>query len=124
MLPISASIRVFLCIEPVDLRRGFDGLAQLVQDRLATDPKLGGLFLFTNRRGDQLRALCFDRNGVVLLSKRLHNTKFCWPTNVPTSTVRVELSITQFTALFAGLSLQPASVPTAWAGLLAPSSAH
>lgn len=119
MLPISPSIRVFLCIEPVDLRRGFDGLTQLVLDRLGTDPKQGGLFLFTNRRADQLRALCFDRNGVVLLSKRLHQAKFFWPTNVAASTIRVELSITQFTALFAGISLQP----TQWGALAAHGSA-
>jgi transposase len=76
---IPATVRVFACTEPVDMRCGFDGLALVVRQRLEQDPRSGVLVLFTNRRRDRLKALWWDRNGYCILYKRLHDAVFELP---------------------------------------------
>jgi transposase len=77
---IPASVRIFVYTEPVDMRRGFDGLALIARDAMAQDPRSGSLFIFTNRRTDRLKALWWDRNGYCLLYKRAHGAVFELPT--------------------------------------------
>jgi hypothetical protein len=76
---IPAHVRIFVCTEPVDLRRSFDGLALAARERLGHDPRAGGLFAFVNRRANRLKILWFDRNGYCLLYKRLHQAVFVSP---------------------------------------------
>jgi transposase len=108
MLTLPSTIQIFLCPEPVDLRRGLDGLRAVAIDRVARDPRNGGLFLFTNRRRDSLRALCFDRNGMVLLAKRLDRGTFCWP-RAPEGASVLILEVSQLALLLAGLPLPTGS---------------
>lgn len=76
---IPASVRIFVCTEPQDMRRGFDGLALAAQQELGEDPQSGALFVFTNRRRNRLKVLWFDRNGFCVLYKRVHRAKFVLP---------------------------------------------
>jgi transposase len=76
---IPADVRIFVCTEPIDMRRSFDGLALAARERLGQDPRQGGLFAFVNRRANRLKVLWFDRNGYCLLYKRLHQALFCVP---------------------------------------------
>lgn len=69
---IPSSVRILVCIDPVDMRRGFDGLALLAREKMQSDPMSGTLFLFTNRRHNRLKALWWDRNGYCILYKRLN----------------------------------------------------
>jgi transposase len=69
---IPASVRIWLYNEPVDMRRGFDGLALIARQRMEQDPQSGAMFVFVNRRMTRLKALWFDRNGYCILYKRLH----------------------------------------------------
>jgi len=69
-------VRVYLYGQPADLRRSFDGLQALVRQGLARDPLDGGLYVFINRRGTQIRVLYFDRSGFCLWSKRLEAGRF------------------------------------------------
>ena len=64
-------IRVHLYGEPCDMRRSFDGLQALVRQGLGADPTNGGLYVFVNRRGTQMRVLYFDRSGFFIWAKRL-----------------------------------------------------
>ena len=73
---IPSSTRIFVCMEPQDMRRGFDGLALAAQEQLGEDPQSGALFVFTNKRKNRLKVLWFDRNGYCLLYKRLHRARF------------------------------------------------
>ena len=73
---IPSSTRIFVCMEPQDMRRGFDGLALAAQEQLGEDPLSGALFVFTNKRKNRLKVLWFDRNGYCLLYKRLHRARF------------------------------------------------
>ena len=73
---IPAGTRVYIATEPVDLRRSFDGLAATTLERLGRDPRDGGLFVFANRRGNQVRVLFRDPHGWCILAKRLDRGRF------------------------------------------------
>ena len=77
MLP--ASVRIFVCTEPQDMRRSFDGLAAATREVLGKDPQCGALFAFVNKRGNRVKVLWWDRNGYCLLYKRLHRAVFRLP---------------------------------------------
>lgn len=79
MLSIPAALQILLCVPPTDMRRGFDGLAQIVRDQLGGDPLSGHLFVFRNRRGDRLKVLYWDRDGLALWQKRLERGTFRFP---------------------------------------------
>ena len=77
---IPAAVRIFVCIEPVDMRYGFDRLAATAKSRLGEDPQHGGvLVVFANRGATRLKMLWFDRNGYCVLYKRLHRAVFVLP---------------------------------------------
>jgi transposase len=77
---IPSGVRIFVCTAPVDLRHGFDRLAQTARERIGTDPMSGGaLFVFANKRATRIKVLWFERNGFCLLYKRLHQAVFELP---------------------------------------------
>jgi transposase len=76
---IPSTTRIFVCLEPQDMRRSFDGLALAAKEHLGEDPQSGALFAFVNKRCNRLKVLWFDRNGYCLLYKRLHHARFVLP---------------------------------------------
>jgi transposase len=78
MIQVTATMRILVAIEPVDLRKGIDGLAQLCREKLAADPFSGCLFIFRSRRGTTIKALCFDGQGYWMAQKRLSTGRFKW----------------------------------------------
>ena len=70
---------VWLAVEPVDMRRGIEGLSLLVQETLGRAPCDGSAFVFCNRRGTRLKLLVWDGTGVWLAQRRLHRGRFVWP---------------------------------------------
>jgi transposase len=70
---------VFLCTRHADLRKSFDGLAQLVREFLGADPLSGHLFVFRNKRGDRLKLLYWDSDGYAIWYKRLEEGTFALP---------------------------------------------
>jgi len=78
MIQLSATMRILVAIEPVDLRKGIDGLAQFCREKLAADPFSGSLFIFRSRRGTSIKALAFDGQGYWLAQKRLSRGRFRW----------------------------------------------
>jgi transposase len=80
MLTLPPSTRVFVATKPADMRRSFDGLLAIVRDFLGhEDPFTGHLFVFRNKRGDRLKVLWWDRDGLALFYKRLENGSFILP---------------------------------------------
>src|SRR6201988_2246912 len=80
MIQLSPTMRILVAIEPVDLRKGIDGLAQLCREKLATDPFSGCLFIFRSRRGTAIKALAYDGQGYWLAQKRVYKGRFRrWP---------------------------------------------
>jgi transposase len=77
---IPAGVRIFVCTEPIDMRQGFDRMAQAARERVGEDPVQGGaLFVFANRRATRLKVLWFEKNGMCVLYKRLHRAVFELP---------------------------------------------
>lgn len=79
MIPPAANVRVWLACGHTDMRRGFDGLSSQVQQHLGKNPFTGELFVFRGRRGDLLKVLCWDGQGLCLFSKCLEKGRFVWP---------------------------------------------
>ncbi|EPX82115.1 Mobile element protein [Salipiger mucosus DSM 16094] len=99
MLP-AHKVRILVATQPVDFRKGHDGLAALVQSVLKEDPFTGTVFVFRAKRADRLKILFWDGTGLVMAYKRLEETTFTWPA------IRdgvMTLNRAQFEALFAGL---------------------
>lgn len=66
MLSWPPTVRIFLCSGATDMRKGFDSLAHLVESSLTLDPLSGHLFVFRSRRGDRIKVLYWDRDGLAL----------------------------------------------------------
>lgn len=79
MIGLPAGTRVWLVAGHTDMRKGFDGLAAIVQTTLTANPFCGHVFAFRGRRGDILKVLWFDGQGLLLLAKRLERGRFVWP---------------------------------------------
>ena len=71
--------RIFVCCEPQDMRRSFDGLALATREVLDEDPQGGAMFCFANKRRNRVKVIWWDRNGYCLLYKRLHQAAFELP---------------------------------------------
>ena len=82
MFGLSHSVRVFLAVEPVDLRKSFNGLHGVVLDRLKEDPCSGALFVFTNKRRNRIKTLYWDGSGMWVAIKRLEQGCFTWPKGI------------------------------------------
>jgi transposase len=79
MIGLPAGTKVWLACGVTDMRKGFDGLAALVQPSLHEDPFSGQLFVFRGRRGDRVKILWCDGDGLCLFAKRLERGRFVWP---------------------------------------------
>lgn len=79
MIALPVGARIWLAVGRTDMRKGFDGLASQAQQVLAADPFCGHLFVFRGRRGDLVKVLWFDGQGLCLFAKRLEKGRFVWP---------------------------------------------
>lgn len=79
MISLPPTVKIFLATEPADMRKSFDGLKALVEEFLGNDPLSGHLFVFRNRRGDRLKILYWDRDGLAIWYKRLEAGTFVFP---------------------------------------------
>jgi transposase len=70
--------RIYIAVEAIDMRKGFEGLHGLVRDQLGHDPLSGHLFLFTNKTKTRLKALVWDGSGLWVCAKRLERGRFRW----------------------------------------------
>ena len=77
----SNRVRVLVSTQPVDFRKGHDGLASIVSSVLRKDPFTGTVFVFRSRRADRLKLLYWDGTGLVMAYKRLEEATFTWPAN-------------------------------------------
>lgn len=92
--------RIWIAAGVTDMRRGFDGLAALVQTQLEADPFSGQIFVFRGRRGDRIKLLWWDGDGLCLFCKRLELGRFVWPQATSGS---VSLTTAQLAMLLEGI---------------------
>jgi transposase len=79
MFGLGPATKIYIAVEAVDMRKGFDGLYGLVRDHLGHDPLSGHLFLFANRTRTRLKVLVWDGSGLWVCAKRLEKGRFRWP---------------------------------------------
>jgi transposase len=113
MLTLPSSVRVYMAAQPVDLRRGHDGLVALVRHAWRMNPFEGHLYVFLGRRLDRVKILVWDRNGFVLYYKRLSQGRFRMPT-IPAGAARVEMDATTLAMLLDGIDVQRVRRPARW----------
>lgn len=98
-------LHIYLCVQPADMRRGFDTLAACVKEFLQHDPFSGNLFLFVGRGKDRLKILYWDRDGFALWYKRLEEGAFKLPA-VKHAGASVELKASELAMLLEGIDLK------------------
>ena len=79
MIPVPTGTKIWVACGPTDMRRGFDGLAMMVQDVLKQNPFGGHLFVFRGKRADRIKVLWWDGTGLCLYAKRLERGRFVQP---------------------------------------------
>ena len=79
MIALPANTRIWIAAGVTDMRRGFTGLSALVRTALEHDPLSGHVFVFRGRRGDLIKVIWFDGDGLCLFAKRLDRGRFIWP---------------------------------------------
>jgi transposase len=102
----STAIRIWLCVGCIDMRLGFDRLAELASSVTGQDPLKGHLFLFRSRGGDRLKALYFDRDGYALWYKRLEEGTFKLPRVDDPQQTSIELRPSELAMLLDGIDLR------------------
>ncbi len=105
MLP--PSVRIFVALQPADLRRGFDGLSALTLEVLDRDPFSGHLFVFWNRRRNRVKILFWDRTGFCIWYKRLEQGTF-EKVGHPSQGVSLEIDIVRLSLILEGIDLSQA----------------
>jgi len=104
---IPAGVQVFVALEPVDLRSGFERLAGLAQQHTGYDARSGALFVFIGRRGTAAKVLFFDGTGLCLFHKRLDHGVFRVPPTPAPGAAHLEIDEATFEALLDGLAIAP-----------------
>ena len=107
MMHLPASVRVYLCARPCDMRKSFDGLHALVTDSLKLDAFAGHLFVFANRRRDRVKILYWDRDGFAVWAKRLEQGTYAMPFEGGEESRR-EITAQELGALLSGIDLSQA----------------
>ena len=100
MITLPSNTQILIAAGVTDLRRGFMGLSALVQTKLEQSPMSGHVFVFRGRRGDLLKLLWFDGDGLCLFAKRLERGRFVWP---QASSGTVALTRAQMSMLLEGI---------------------
>ena len=106
MMHLPASVRVYLCLSPCDMRKSFDSLHALVREHLELDAFGGHLFVFASRRRDRVKILYWDRDGFAIWSKRLEEGTYAVP--FEEGERRREITAQELGALLSGIDLAQA----------------
>ena len=109
MIHLPASVRVYLCLTPCDMRKSFDSLHALVREHLDLNPFAGHLFVFTSRRKDRVKILYWDRDGFALWSKRLEEGTYAVPFDDGCAERGREITASELGALLSGIDLSTAN---------------
>ena len=108
MIHLPASVRVYLCLSPCDMRLSFDGLHALVRDHLELEAFAGHLYLFASRRKDRLKIMYWDTDGFAIWAKRLETGVYRIPSGEPGAR-RIEITTEELAALLSGIDLSAAT---------------
>ena len=110
MLNITGKLDVYLAVDPVDLRKSFNGLHAVTMTVLRENPESGALFVFTNKRRNRVKTLYWDGTGMWVMIKRLEKGTFSWPKGVDTENGKLSLTPEALALLLDGVDLRQGSM--------------
>jgi transposase len=113
MLTLPPSVRIWIAAEPVDLRKGFEGLGAIVRQEWRKDLFAGHLFVFLGKRRDRIKVLLWDRGGLAIYYKRLERGRFHTP-RVLAGSGHVEMDSTALAMLLDGIDFGRIRRPEHW----------
>lgn len=108
MLSFPGSLKVYVALEACDMRKSFNGLWEVAEQKLKEDPKSGALFAFTNKKRTRLKLLYWDGTGVWVLAKRLEQGTFSWPAASDSTSGKVRLAPEALSLLMDGIDMKDA----------------
>ena len=108
MFHMNQNLKVVLAVEPVDLRKSFNGLYAIARNELGEVPENGALFVFSNRTRTRIKVLCFDGTGCWVSVKRLEEGTFSWPKGL--SKTKMSLKPEALSLLMDGIDLRGAQM--------------
>ena len=106
MLSFPSSVRIYLAIEPFDMRKSFNGLYAVATEQLKENSLEGGLFVFSNKRRNRLKILFWDGTGLWVLGKRLEKGGFTWPRSADEASGKLHLKNEALALLLGGIDLK------------------
>lgn len=114
MILVPRSVRVYFATQPTNLRRSFEGLSNEVREVLRHDPLGGHVFVFLNRRRNQVKLLVYTRGGFTIVHKRLERGAFTFPSRVVDGVPQVEIDVHELAMLLEGIELRRARTADRW----------
>lgn len=114
MMFLPRAVRVYVATGPCNLRKSFEGLSNEVRSVLAKDPLSGHVFVFINRRKNQVKLLLWTRGGFTIVHKRLERGTFTFPARVTTDATSVEVDAPELSMLLEGIDTREVRASTRW----------
>lgn len=114
MMPVGPATRIYLAAGATDLRKGFEGLTDLVRHRFQEDPLSGHLFVFANRHKTRIKLLYWDGSGLWVCAKRLEKGCFGWPRTPETQTGALRIVAEELMLLLGGIDLEKTRTRDWW----------
>lgn len=106
MLSFNGNLKVYVALEPCDMRKSFNGLSEITRSVLGLDPLCGAAFLFTNRRRTLIKILYWDGTGYWCVCKRLERGRYSWPADIEGGRRKLVLTPTALAMLTDGIDLR------------------
>jgi transposase len=116
-------VRIYVSTSPADMRKSFDGLSALARNVVNQDPMSGHLFVWFNRRGDQVRILFWDRTGYAILAKRLERGTYRLSKAAAEGATHVTVDAAELTLLLEGIDVSQAKRRRRWTHMPEPEAA-
>lgn len=114
MIFLPRAVRVYFATAPVNLRKSFDGLSNEVRAVLVRDPLSGHVFVFLNKRRNQVKLLAWTRGGFTIVHKRLERGTFSFPAQVTSEATSVPIDAHELTMLLEGIDMAQARTKARW----------
>ena len=110
MLSFTGSLKIWVALEPCDMRKGYDGLAGLVGERFGLETQSGALYVFTNKTRTRLKILYWDGSGLWVMGKRLEKGRFSWPQSADGEKTQLALRPEALAMLTDGIEMKGAKM--------------
>lgn len=114
MILVPRAVRVYFATQPVNLRKSFDGLSNEIRHALGHDPLSGHVFVFLNRRKNQVKLLVWTRGGFTIVHKRLERGTFTFPARVSAGAASVVIDVHELAMLLEGIEIERAKTKRRW----------